>query len=239
MYNPAKVLTDTAIKRLNVIKEFTELGSGFSIATRDLSIRGAGDILGSEQAGFIDSVGIDLYLKMLNDEVNLKKNIAVKDDDSEKDTMPLINVSTHIKDAYVSEDDLKIEIHRKINEIDSYDKFIAVKDELEDRFGRLDNDLIVYMYEEWFEKLAAKLKISKVRQTKNSIEMYFPKEVVSKLNTEDVFMDAFNISNMFRFIGRGNDLIIVLDIIKLERHPIYYLVELLDKIYEKFGNNID
>ena len=239
MYNPAKVLTDTAIKRLNVIKEFTELGSGFSIATRDLSIRGAGDILGSEQAGFIDSVGIDLYLKMLNDEVNLKKNIAVKDNDSEKDTMPLINVSTHIKDAYVSEDDLKIEIHRKINEIDSYDKFIAVKDELEDRFGRLDNDLIVYMYEEWFEKLAAKLKISKVRQTKNSIEMYFPKEVVSKLNTEDVFMDAFNISNMFRFIGRGNDLIIVLDIIKLERHPIYYLVELLDKIYEKFGNNID
>ena len=52
-------------------------------------------------------------------------------------------------------------------------------------------------------------------------------------------MDASSISNMFRFIGRGNDLIIVLDIIKLERHPIYYLVELLDKIYEKFGNNID
>ena len=69
--------------------------------------------------------------------------------------------------------------------------------------------------------------------------MYFPKEVVSKLNTEDVFMDAFNISNMFRFIGRGNDLIIVLDIIKLERHPIYFLFEFLDKIYEKFGNNID
>ena len=69
MYDKGKVLTETAIKRLKVIKEFTELGSGFSIATRDLSIRGAGDILGSEQAGFIDNVGIDLYLKILNDEV--------------------------------------------------------------------------------------------------------------------------------------------------------------------------
>ena len=239
MYNPAKVLTETAIKRLNVIKEFTELGSGFSIATRDLSIRGAGDILGSEQAGFIDSVGIDLYLKMLNDEVNIKKNISNGDIEEEKESMPLINVSTHISDNYVSEDDLKIEIHRKINEIDSYDKFILVKSELEDRFGRLNEDLIVYMYEEWFEKLASKLKISKVKQTKNSIEMYFPSTVVSKFNTEDIFMDAFYITNMFRFIGRENDLVIVLDIIKLDRHPIYYLVELLDKIYNKFGNNID
>ena len=116
---------------------------------------------------------------------------------------------------------------------------MLVKSELEDRFGRLNDDLIVYMYEEWFEKLALKLKISKVKQTKNSIEMYFPANIVSKFNTEDIFMDAFYITNMFRFIGRGNDLIIVLDIIKLERHPIYYLVELLDKICNKFGNNID
>jgi transcription-repair coupling factor (superfamily II helicase) len=74
MYNKGKQLSDIAMKRLNVIKEFTELGSGFAIATRDLSIRGAGDILGSEQAGFIDSVGIDLYLKMLEEEINKKNN---------------------------------------------------------------------------------------------------------------------------------------------------------------------
>ncbi len=239
MYNPAKVLTESAVKRLNIIKEFTELGSGFSIATRDLSIRGAGDILGSEQAGFIDSVGIDLYLKMLNEEVNARKNIVTEDSEERKDAMPLINVSTHIDDSYVSEDDLKIEIHRKINEIDSYNKFVAVKEELEDRFGRLNDELIIYMYEEWFEKLVNRLKISKVKQTRNSIELYFPAEVVKKLNTEDIFMEAFYITNMFRFISRDENLIIVLDIIKLERHPIYYLVELLDKIYIKFGNSID
>ena len=69
MYDNRRELNDIAVKRLQTIKEFTELGSGFKIAMRDLSIRGAGDILGDEQSGFIDTVGIDLYLKMLNDAV--------------------------------------------------------------------------------------------------------------------------------------------------------------------------
>ena len=239
MYQPFKSLSENAVKRLNVIKEFTELGSGFSIATRDLSIRGAGDILGSEQAGFIDSVGIDLYLKMLNEEVARKKNIDIEVDDTEFDKQPLLSVTTHIDDSYVSEDELKIEIHRKINEIDSKEKFDEVRYELEDRFGKINEDIIIYMYEEWFEKLAYKIKVSRVNQTKNSIEMVFPFEVVSKMDTEELFMDAFQVTSMFRFISRGNNLVIVLDIIKLDRHPVYYLVELLDKIYSKFGKNID
>ena len=70
MYNNRKVLSEIATKRLKVIKDFTELGSGFSIAMRDLSIRGAGDILGGEQSGFIDAIGIELFLEMLNEEVN-------------------------------------------------------------------------------------------------------------------------------------------------------------------------
>ena len=237
-YQPFKSLTETAVKRLNVIKEFTELGSGFSIATRDLSIRGAGDILGSEQAGFIDSVGIDLYLKMLNDEINRRNNIKVEDEE-EEDTKPLISVTTHISDNYVSEDELKIEIHKKINSIENKETFDNVKMELEDRFGKLSDDIIIYMYEEWFEKLAKRVKISNVHQNKNSIELVFPGDVVSKMDTEELFMDAFYVSNMFRFISRGSNLVIVLDIIKLEKHPIYYLVELLDKICQKFGNSID
>jgi len=239
MYQPFKNLTETAIKRLNVIKEFTELGSGFSIATRDLSIRGAGDILGSEQAGFIDSVGIDLYLRMLNDEVNRRKGLASDYDVYEDSNQLLLNVTTHISDNYVVEDELKIDIHRMINEIDSRTTFESTKSELEDRFGKLNDDLIVYMYEEWFEKLAKKIKIEKVKQTKNSIEMIFPADVVKLLDTETIFMDAFYISNMFRFISKGEKLVIVLDIIKLEKHPVYYLVELLEKIDSKFCNSID
>ena len=242
MYQPFKSLTETAVKRLNVIKEFTELGSGFSIATRDLSIRGAGDILGSEQAGFIDSVGIDLYLKMLNDEINNKNEIEILDEEKEdidSDSKPLLNVATHISDEYVYEDDLKIEIHKKINSIDSLEKLNQVKLELEDRFGKLDENVIIYMYEAWFEKLAKNVHLKNVHQNKNSIELVFSNDIVSQLDTEELFMDAFQITPMFRFISRGSNMVIVLDIIKLDKHPVYYLVELLNKIYSNLNVSID
>ena len=240
MYQPYKLLTENAVKRLNVIKEFTELGSGFSIATRDLSIRGAGDILGSEQAGFIDSVGIDLYLKMLNDEINHRnENNHIKDDDSDIETKPLLSVTTHISDNYVSEDDLKIEIHKKINSIDSLNSLNNVKNELEDRFGKISEDIIVYMYEEWFEKLAKKLQINKVRQTKNSIELIIEEKTLSRIDVEEIFVEAIHITQMFRFMSRGSNLVIVLDIIKLEKHPIYYLVDLLSKISDNLKKSID
>ena len=136
-------------------------------------------------------------------------------------------------------DDLKIEIHKKINSIDSNERFNEVKTELEDRFGKIDEDMIIYMYEEWFEKLVKKLKLSHVNQTKNSIELVFPEKVISKIDTEELFVDAYHISRMFRFISRGTNLIIVLDIIKLEKHPIFYLVNLLSNIYDKYGKDID
>ena len=233
MYQPFKTLNETAIKRLNVIKEFTELGSGFSIATRDLSIRGAGDILGSEQAGFVDSVGIDLYLKILNEEIDRISNKEKKDsaiEENEVDSKPLISVTTHISDSYVYEDDIKIEIHKKINSIDSMEKLISVREELEDRFGKLDENIIIYMYEEWFEKLAKKVDIKNVHQNKNSIELVFAEKFVKNIDTEELFITAFKITPMFRFLSRGNNLVIVLDIIKLDKHPIYYLTQLLNEI---------
>ena len=230
MYQEHKVLTETAEKRLKVIKEFTELGSGFSIATRDLSIRGAGDILGSKQAGFIDSVGIDLYLKMLNEEVERLKGNVVEEEQEEESNKTLLNVSTHISDDYVTDDDLKIMIHRMINEIDSKEKLQEVRSDLEDRFGKLNEDIIIYMYEEWFEKLVKQVGVTKVSETKNTIELYFNRESTSKLNTEDLFMNAYQITPMFRFKSRESDLTIVLDIVKLEKHPIYYLVALLSSM---------
>lgn len=229
MYQQNKMLNETAIKRLNVIKEFTELGSGFKIATRDLSIRGAGDILGSEQAGFIDNIGIELYLKILNEEVAKLKGEKIEEEET-IDEKPLINVDTHISDEYVKDTDLKIEIHKKINEIDSYNKLITVKDELEDRFGKVDEKILIYMYEEWFEKIAKKLEIEKVNQTKNYIELIFSQEISNKIDGEKLFIDAFNISRMFRFQMKSGHLIIILDTIKLEKNSIYLLIELLNKI---------
>ena len=235
MYSPSKMLNEVAIKRLNAIKDFTELGSGFSIATRDLSIRGAGDILGSEQAGFIDTVGIDLYLKMLQDEISRLKGITPKEEIIQNEK-PLLNVSTHISNNYTDDDQLKISIHKEINTIDSLDKLKEVQLDLEDRFGKLDEDVIIYMYQEWFEKMAKELGIEKVNYTKNSLELVVSEEATTKIDGEKLFVDAFHITPMFRFKMLSNQLIIILDTVKLEKHYIYYLVELLSKINIKNSN---
>ena len=231
MYASNKVLSEVATKRLKVIKDFTELGSGFAIAMRDLSIRGAGDILGSQQAGFIDSIGIELFMQMLNEEVaKLKGEKVVKEE--KNDTPPLINVATSISDNFVSDEDLKIEIHKKICSIDSYNSLNEVKQELEDRFGKLSEDLIIYMHEELFEKQAEELNIKQIRQTKNSIEITLDKELTDKIDGETLFFETSNLSRMFRFSMKLGHLVITLDTIKLDKHFVYYLLDFL-KILKK------
>lgn len=232
MYHPQKMLTETAVKRLSAIKDFTELGSGFSIATRDLSIRGAGDILGSEQAGFIDTVGIDLYLKLLNDEVEKLKGNPIKEEEIQNEK-PLLDVSTHISDTYTDDDNLKIEIHRKINEIDSYEKLQEVKEEIEDRFGKVNEEMLIYMYEEWFEKMAKYWQIEKIQKTRNSLELYFSPEMTMEIDGEQLFLDAFKITPMFRFKMISSRLVVILDLIQLEKHYIYYLIDLLQVLKKK------
>ena len=233
MYDERKVLNEIATKRLQVIKDFTELGSGFSIAMRDLSIRGAGDILGSEQAGFIDTIGIELYLKMLNEEVAKIKGIDIKEE--EKDDKPIIEVETHISDEYVNDEDLKIEIHKKINEIDSYDRLIKIKKELEDRFGKINESMLIYMYEEWLDKLAKKIGIDKINQTKTYIEVIFSENTSNLIDGEKLFYQANSISRMFRFSYTGKRIKTILDTVKLEKHWIYYIIDLLNvfDIYKK------
>ena len=227
MYNKSKILSEIAVKRLNSIKEFTELGSGFAIAMRDLSIRGAGDILGSEQAGFIDTIGIEMFMQMLDNEIKRLKGIEVEE---RQDYTPLINVETAIEDNYIPDNDIKIEIHKKINQIDSYNKLNEVKDELIDRFGKLDESILAYMYEELFEKKANELKINKIIQTKNFIEVYIPKEITDVIDGSKLFVEISKISRMFRFSMRNKQLIIILDTVKLDKHFIFYLNDLLDII---------
>ena len=203
MYEKGRVLTEKAVKRLKVIKDFTELGSGFAIAARDLSIRGAGDILGSDQAGFIDSVGIDLYLKMLDEEVNRIKGIEVEE---EKEESININVSSHIKDSYVKDEDVKIEIHKMINSIDSFESLKEVKASIEDRFGPVDFELVSYMNEQLFENLCKKLGILRVFDNNIYREVFLDKTTSERIDYEDLFIKALDINKKFIFSYK-NDLI--------------------------------
>ena len=226
MYDKGKILSDVAKKRLNVIKEFTELGSGFSIAMRDLSIRGAGDILGQEQSGFIDTVGVDLFLEMLNEEVNRLKGIPTQKEVI--DSQPLVEVETTIDDKYASEEELKIEIHQKINKIDSIETLNKTKEELEDRFGILDENVIIYMYEELFEKEIKKIDVKKVNQTKNFIAITLSKDITKKIDGELLFLDVISLTRKFRFSMKSEELTITLDLPGLDKHFIYYLIDMLD-----------
>lgn len=230
MYNHGRILNEIAVKRLQAIKEFTELGSGYRIAMRDLSIRGAGDLLGSEQAGFVDTVGISLYMKMVEEEMMRLRGEEVEAEDEE--TKSLINVETHISDDYVMDEDLKIEIHQKINEIDSYYKLLEIKDELKDRFGQVSSSLEIYMYEEWFEKIARKMNITRVCQTDREIMIELPEEISSQVKGDKLFLEAYNINPKFQLKYENKKIHISLLIKGLKDHFVYSVVPLMDKILQ-------
>ena len=234
MYDDKKVLNELAIKRLNTIKEFTELGSGFKIAMRDLSIRGAGDILGSEQSGFIDTIGIELYLKLLNEVVMELKGNKLEETEEKVESNYLIDIDTHISNNYVSDDSLKIEIHKKINEIDSFSKMEQIKDELENRFGKISESMHIYMYEEWFEKIAQSLKIKNIRQIKNKITVELQTELTQKIDGEKLFVNIYKIHKNFKLSYKDNKIFVNFDISNLDKHFLIYLIEMLEMLKKEF-----
>ena len=137
-YQKDKVLNEVAEKRLQAIKEFTELGSGFKIAMRDLSIRGAGNLLGAEQHGFIASVGFDLYSQMLADEINKRKaemDGVPSEDAMEWNTLIDLNIDAYLPADYIYDSIQKIEIYKKVASLGSLEEVEELRDELIDRFG--------------------------------------------------------------------------------------------------------
>ena len=221
MYDKNKELNSIATKRLSAIKEFTELGSGYSLAMRDLSIRGAGNILGAEQSGFIDSIGYDLYLKILNEEVERLKGHFVENE--EKDEKTLLQVLT-----YADTEELKIEIHKIINTIDSEEKFEEVKNTLEDRFGKLDETIIIYMQEELFQYLAKKKGVVKVEQLPKVINVYFNDYVSNNTNMFDVLSNLYKINTNYKVEYINKILKISLSLTDLDKHFTYYLIKMLE-----------
>ena len=233
MYDKSKMLNDIAIKRLQAIKEFTELGSGYRIAMRDLSIRGAGDLLGSEQAGFVDTVGIELYMQMIEEEMRRLKGEEVPEEDEDTSNKSLVEVETHIDDKYVSDEDVKIEIHKLINEIDSKKKLEEVKEELEDRFGKISSNIEIYMYEEWFEKLAKKLNITNVVQSDREITIELPEDLSNSIQGDKLFTNIYHINPRFRLKYINKKVVISLTLLNQPEHFLHYLIPLLKEIEEE------
>lgn len=144
MYRPDKNLTEVAEKRLEAIKGFTELGSGFKVAMQDLSIRGAGNILGAAQSGFIDSVGYELYSQLLEEAILNKQGQSPKRQRS--NTEINLFIDAYLPSDYISDQRQKIEIYKRIKQIDSRVNYQELQDELIDRFGEYP-DVVAYLLE--------------------------------------------------------------------------------------------
>lgn len=135
MYKRDKMLKEVAEKRLGAIREFTELGSGFKIAMRDLEIRGAGNLLGEQQHGHMQAVGYDLYCKMLNEAVKRQKGTATAEEEFQ--TVVDMDLDAFIPDTYIRSESQKLDIYKRIAGIESKEECEDMQDELIDRFGDL------------------------------------------------------------------------------------------------------
>lgn len=172
-----KVLSEIAQKRLSAIREFTEFGSGFKIAMRDLEIRGAGNILGGEQHGHMESVGYDMYLKLLGEAVRAEKGEAPAPVDAE--CLVDLQVQAHIPERYISSLAQRLEIYRRIADIRSPDDASDVLDELIDRFGDPPGSVKGLIDVALLRNTAASLGILEVKQ-KGSTMLLYPAQVDMK-----------------------------------------------------------
>jgi transcription-repair coupling factor (superfamily II helicase) len=181
LYKKDKMLKEDAEKRLSAIREFTELGSGFKIAMRDLEIRGAGNMLGREQHGHMAAVGYDLYCKMLNEAVRREKGQTVEED---FDTVVDIDLDAYIPAGYISDEMQRLDIYKRIAGVRNEDDSQDMVDELIDRFGEPPRSVMNLVQIALLRGVAKKAYISEMRQTKSELRIVLYKKAkldVSKL----------------------------------------------------------
>lgn len=182
LYNRGKVLSEVAEKRLRAIKEFTNLGSGFKIAMRDLEIRGAGNILGAEQHGHIASIGFSLYCKLLEESV---KQLQGRIEDEVISPTIELKVDAYIPEEYIPDSRQKIEIYKKIAAVRSEDDIAELIDELNDRFGDLPQPILNLLQVAGIKILAAHLNIEEVKARDDEIVIIF--HSAENLDGEQIF----------------------------------------------------
>ncbi len=197
-YERDKVINEAAEKRLQAIKEFTELGSGFKIAMRDLSIRGAGNLLGAEQHGFIDSVGFDLYSKMLQDAVNEKRG-QVQEKTQDQVTLD-IETDAYIPDSYIEDSLQKIDMYKRFKDIDSMKDIAELQDEMIDRFGDYPAEVDELFTASKIKVIAQQLFVEQIKQNKQQLQLIFSEDGSKKIDRVKLFE---TVSQMGKGIGLG------------------------------------
>ncbi|VJN64871.1 transcription-repair coupling factor [Streptococcus pneumoniae] len=207
MYRPEKSISEVSEKRLEAIKGFTELGSGFKIAMRDLSIRGAGNLLGKSQSGFIDSVGFELYSQLLEEAIAKRNgNANANTNTRTKGNAELILlIDAYLPDTYISDQRHKIEIYKKIRQIDNRVNYEELQEELIDRFGEYP-DVVAYLLEIGLVKsYLDKVFVQRVERKDNKITIQFEK-VTQRLFLAQDYFKALSVTNLKAGIAENKGL---------------------------------
>ncbi|RAV64933.1 transcription-repair coupling factor [Aerococcus urinae] len=174
MYRPDKALNEASEKRLTALKDFTELGAGFKIAMRDLSIRGAGNLLGQEQHGFVNSVGYDLFQQMLDEAIRKKQGKAAKRPQSPTEIE--LHIDAYIPSEYIQDENQKVEIYKRINLLDDVDTMWDLDDELLDRFGEPPVEVQWLLAVGTMKSYATAIGVEKITRKGKAIELVFTKQ---------------------------------------------------------------
>lgn len=169
LYERQKILTEVAEKRLAAIKGFTELGSGVKIAMRDLEIRGAGNILGASQSGHLGEVGYELYCKMLEDSISVKKGEKPKED---FETKIDISVDAYVPADYIRDESVKMDMYKRISNIESNDEYYDMRDELEDRFGEIPTTVDNLMRVVLIKAKAHESFVTEIKGNSDKLELF-------------------------------------------------------------------
>lgn len=207
MYRPEKSISEVSEKRLEAIKGFTELGSGFKIAMRDLSIRGAGNLLGKSQSGFIDSVGFELYSQLLEEAIAKRNgNANANANTRTKGNAELVlQIDAYLPDTYISDQRHKIEIYKKIRQIDNRVNYEELQEELIDRFGEYP-DVVAYLLEIGLVKsYLDKVFVQRVERKDNKITIQFEK-VTQRLFLAQDYFKALSVTNLKAGIAENKGL---------------------------------
>ncbi len=184
MYEKDKVLTELAEKRLRAIKEFTEFGSGFKVAMRDLELRGAGNLLGSEQSGHMMSIGYELYCKLVDEHVRKLKGEKIADDQPESQID--LKVSANIPDWYIEDETVKLDMYKRISFIRTFADESDIIEELKDRFGDVPRETMNLIKVSRIKGLADDLAVRRIYEQEKHLIFTF--DQFSRINAESIIM---------------------------------------------------
>ena len=227
IYTKDKILTEVAEKRLKALKDFTELGSGFKIAMRDLEIRGAGNMMGSSQHGHMASIGYDLYCRMLEDTIKLIKG-EIENEPIE--TSVDIKVDAFIPSSYITDEIQKIEVYKKIAAIENINDFMDIKSELEDRYSSIPDSVYNLMDIAYIKSICKGLYIEDIKETAKELRFKFVKGYKGFEGIYSVLLKQYK-DDVILYFGETPSFAIKLANIKKETALEYYK-KLLEDISE-------